>query len=354
MRRSYFASLSNEQTATPAVRSDIAEHAHGRHDWFRTHMLPWMSPHLRRAGTRVVEVGCGTGSQAAAMAQEGASVLGIDISAPSLDAARQRCELMGLSGTEFVLRDASEVCGAVRERGPFDTVLLFAVLEHQRPVERLETLRVCWESLDPGGHMVVGDTPNRLTWTDRHTSLLPFFMSLPEDVAREYAAFSPREGLRADMRRTPNREAANLLLARWGMGVSFHEFEAALGDLSGLVVADGFDPPLCDVMPVTLEERLLYTYWLSRGVAAPVAFVRENLFVILRKPGGEVPRARTVPALLKPLPMEQVGVRGAVRAWATRAAERLKRAVRGAGPSAGPGGEADLRSGVNRARRRGP
>ncbi|MFZ2872904.1 MAG: class I SAM-dependent methyltransferase, partial [Phycisphaerales bacterium] len=276
-----------------------------------------------------VEGGCGTGSQSAVMAEQGASVLGIDISAASLDAARQRCDVLGVSGAEFVQRDAGGVTDVVRDRGPFEAALLFAVLEHQRPVERLATLRACWEALVPGGHLIVGDTPNRLTWTDRHTSLLPFFLSLPEDVAREYAAFSPRESLRADMSHAPDQASANLLLARWGLGVSFHEFEASLGDLSHLVVADGFDPPLCQVMPITLEERLLFTYWLAQGVTTPVGFVRENLFVILRKPGGERPSPlpRGLPTHLRPLPLEQVGVRGALMSWARRKGVRLRQAL---------------------------
>lgn len=327
MRRTYFGGLSDEQASTRSALADIAEHAHGRSEWFRRHMLDWLRPHVRLGGTRVVEVGCGTGSQAAMIAEQGASVLGIDISAASLEAARQRCEVLGVSRAEFVQRDASAVNDVVRERGPFETALLFAVLEHQRPVERLATLRACWKALVPGGHLIVGDTPNRLTWTDRHTSLLPFFLSLPEDVAREYAAYSPRESLGADMRRAPDQATANLLLARWGLGVSFHEFEAALGHLSGLVVADGFDPPLCDVMPVTLEERLLFTYWVARGVTAPVGFVRENIFLILRKPGGAQPAPvqRRPPAHLRPLPLEQVGVRGAVLNWARRTGARLGR-----------------------------
>lgn len=141
--------------------------------------------------------------------------------------------------------------------------------------------------------------------------------------------FSPREGLRADVRRAPDQASANLLLARWGLGVSFHEFEAALGDLSPLVAADGFDPPLCEVMPLTLEERLLFTYWTARGVTAPIGFVRENLFAILRKPGGSrpAPIERGLSAPLRPLPLEQVGVRGALMNWARREGVWLRQAL---------------------------
>lgn len=200
MRRTYFGALSDEQASTRAARADIAGHAHGRSDWFRTHMPAWLMPLLNLDGTRVVEVGCGTGSQSAVMAEQGALVLGIDVSTARVDAARQRCQVLGITGAEFVQREASAVNDEVRARGPFETALLFAVLEHQRPLERLATLRACWESLVPGGHLIIRDTPNRLTWTDRHTSLLPFFLTLPEDVARVRLVLAQR---RTPGRRTP-------------------------------------------------------------------------------------------------------------------------------------------------------
>jgi ubiquinone/menaquinone biosynthesis C-methylase UbiE len=47
------------------------------------------------AGCRVLEVGCGTGNISLALAQRGAKVVGIDVSAPMLAAARRKMPRQG-------------------------------------------------------------------------------------------------------------------------------------------------------------------------------------------------------------------------------------------------------------------
>ena len=39
------------------------------------------------------------------------------------------------------------------------------------------------------------ETPNRLLWWDHHTSILPFYGMLPDDLAIAYADRSPRGDL---------------------------------------------------------------------------------------------------------------------------------------------------------------
>jgi len=60
-----------------------------------------------QAGERVIDVGCGCGATSLAMAQQGAEVWGLDISAPMLDHARARAD--GLSGVTFSVGDAASV-----------------------------------------------------------------------------------------------------------------------------------------------------------------------------------------------------------------------------------------------------
>jgi S-adenosylmethionine-dependent methyltransferase len=93
------------------------------------------------------------------------------------------------------------------------------------------------------------------------------------------------------------------MLARWGRGVSYHEFELALGPLDDLVVGDGFDPEPMSYYGVSLETRLLYTYAVRKGLKVPPGFLRETLDVILRKPGGApLPRRkRDLDAIVRPM-----------------------------------------------------
>ena len=59
------------------------------------------------AGKRVLEIGCGIGSDAEEFAKHGAEYVGIDLSAESVAMSRQRFDLFGLDG-EFHVMDAAD------------------------------------------------------------------------------------------------------------------------------------------------------------------------------------------------------------------------------------------------------
>jgi SAM-dependent methyltransferase len=58
------------------------------------------------AGRRILDVGCGAGALTLAAADRGGRCLGIDISAPLIEAARTRAHLTGAAKAEFVQADA--------------------------------------------------------------------------------------------------------------------------------------------------------------------------------------------------------------------------------------------------------
>ena len=74
-------------------------------------------------------------------------------------------------------------------------------------------------------------------------------------------------------------------LARWGRGVSYHEFELVLGGLAGLVVASGYEPEMLAMFPFQPDEALLHAYFVEQGLDVPLAFTRRDLSFILRKGG---------------------------------------------------------------------
>lgn len=290
------------------ARNEIHDHVRGRFDTCRRWLLPWIRRAIDLRRSRVVEIGCGTASTTAALALEAEHVTAYDIHGPSVEAARQRLELMGLRNVALSQHPAADLLPAVSRGhapGSVDVVLIYAVLEHATHVERLETLRRCWALLRPGGVLVVGDTPNRLTYWDAHTTHLPFFNCLPADLALDYAFRSPRQAFKDDLAyaKSVSPERAADCLARWGRGVSYHEFELALGELEPLIVGDGFDPEPLAYYGVSLETRILYTYARRKGLAVPPAFLRETIEVILRKPDGTAPPrpARDLDAIVRPL-----------------------------------------------------
>jgi S-adenosylmethionine-dependent methyltransferase len=116
----------------------------------------------------------------------------------------------------------------------FDSIIFFASLEHMTLTERLASLRDAWRMLQPGGLLVIIETPNRLWFFDSHTSRLPFFNWLPDKLAFRYSQFSPRENFR-ELYRQYTPEAAEHFLRR-GRGMSFHELEIAIGDVRKLKV----------------------------------------------------------------------------------------------------------------------
>jgi cyclopropane fatty-acyl-phospholipid synthase-like methyltransferase len=68
---------------------------------------------------RALDIGCGTGTNAVAMARRGWRVTGLDFSRRALAAGRARAAAAGVS-VEFLTGDASELRGLT---GPFDYVL---------------------------------------------------------------------------------------------------------------------------------------------------------------------------------------------------------------------------------------
>jgi len=89
------------------------------------------------AGSTVLEIGCGVGAQTVTLAKNspGARILSMDISAPSLDAARATVEREGLSNVAFRRADLFDL--PFRD-GTFDHVFICFVLEHlERPLDGL-------------------------------------------------------------------------------------------------------------------------------------------------------------------------------------------------------------------------
>ena len=107
------------------------------------------------AGARVLDVGCGGGILAEAMAHEGAKVLGIDLA----QAALQVAQLHALeSGAQLEYRLASPEALAADSPGTFDVVTCMEMLEHVPEPDRV--LAAIATLLRPGGHLFVS-TINR-------------------------------------------------------------------------------------------------------------------------------------------------------------------------------------------------
>lgn len=214
-----------------AHEREVNEHLVEALGLYRSDYIPWLDRACGLRGKRVLEIGCGTGASVAALAEQGARVTGIDIDQPSLRVAHDRCRLYGL---DVALEHLSADSIAKFGDNAFDLVLFSASLEHMTSAERLASLQGAWHILPAGGFLAVMDTPNRLWFFDQHTSRLPFYHWLPNDLAFRYARFSPRDNFR-EIYREESADSMQHFLRR-GRGVSFHEFDLAIKPATRLKV----------------------------------------------------------------------------------------------------------------------
>ena len=124
--------------------------------------IPDFAEFDRWRGKRVLEIGCGIGTDTINFARHGAAVTAVDLSEKSLAVARQRAEVFGLSDrVNFVRADAEELDRALHSAASYDLVYSFGVIHHTPNPDRvLEQIR---KQLKPGGELRVM-VYNRRSW----------------------------------------------------------------------------------------------------------------------------------------------------------------------------------------------
>lgn len=284
----YFSDYDQELLDSEEGKIDIENNVFRRYDHSLRHVVPWLSRQIELAGKNVLEIGCGTGSSTAALAHYVHRIEGYDIHSLATQGARKRMEIMGLKNVRLHLIDEDSLIERItKDAGnKYDIIILFAVLEHQTVVERHDTLKACWSLLADGGIMAVIDTPNILHYFDIHTSRLPFLHMLPTRLYARYATHSPRSAFARSFSGAEQNTDTQLDLdiARWGRGVSYHDFELALGqDYKDFIVAEGFEPEILDWYGCTVEEEMLRWYVDRQAFNIPPGFTRCVLNLILKK-----------------------------------------------------------------------
>ena len=110
--------------------------------------LNWIDSIAPLAGKRVLDIGCGGGILAEAMAQKGASVMGIDLADKPLKvAALHKLE----SGVPVDYECIGAEGLAARESGTFDVITCMEMLEHVP--DPASTVRACAALVRPGGQV---------------------------------------------------------------------------------------------------------------------------------------------------------------------------------------------------------
>lgn len=285
LRNHYFAGSPEGYLSTEWGRNDLENHLSRRLETDRNVIIPWLDEVRPLRDTSILEIGCGTGCSTVALAEQGAKVTAIDVDEKSLVVASERCRAYGLEA-DLVQANATEVKRLFSGR-KFDYIIFYAALEHMTVAERLAAMRETWEMLAVGDLWCVIETPNRLWYYDEHTSLLPFHMWLPDELAFAYSQFSPRDNYRELYR--DYTEEARLHFLRRGRGVSFHEFELAMKPVGALKIRSSLDVTkrrrgLLGLAKRRFSDEYCYTSLLRRIVPElHDGFLQSFLYLIIEK-----------------------------------------------------------------------
>ena len=109
--------------------------------------LEWIDALASLLGKQVVDVGCGGGILAEAMARKGAQVLGIDLAGKSLKVAQLHALEAGAEGVRY--REVSAETLAEEQPGHFDAVTCMEMLEHVP--DPAAVVSACARLVKPGG-----------------------------------------------------------------------------------------------------------------------------------------------------------------------------------------------------------
>lgn len=111
--------------------------------------LDWINRIVPLSGQRVLDVGCGGGILADAMARKGAEVVGIDLASKALRIAELHA--LEVQTPNIGYREISAEDLAVEAAGTFDVVTCMEMLEHVP--NPLSVVRACTTLVKPGGHV---------------------------------------------------------------------------------------------------------------------------------------------------------------------------------------------------------
>ncbi len=109
--------------------------------------LDWIARQAPLSGQQVLDVGCGGGILAEAMARQGAEVLGIDLATKSLKVAQLHALESGLSNISY--REVAVEALATERPASFDVVTCMEMLEHVP--DPASVVKACADLVKPGG-----------------------------------------------------------------------------------------------------------------------------------------------------------------------------------------------------------
>jgi SAM-dependent methyltransferase len=268
-------------------------------------LLPFLSRNLPREPRRVLEIGCGKGAKSLPLSLLCENYCAVDIAPGEVEYARAAARDLGVQNVTFLVDEAANTRALLdRQTDRFDLIILYALLEHLTPDEKLDLLSAIWDYLDDEGILFIGEAPNRMIPVDYHSTRSLYFQQMPFDLWPYYLDRVMNKEWRAVMDKAIRAGDWRTTAYRRGVHIGHQEFDLALMPIEALeqhVLADNFDVSILNLYPHEYFEFLklaeLHSYRsFPSGVQVeprrfPAFFSRYYLEVLLSKRARSPPTA---------------------------------------------------------------
>jgi 2-polyprenyl-3-methyl-5-hydroxy-6-metoxy-1,4-benzoquinol methylase len=154
----------NEPRLTPANQEVLDHYYHSYKSGFPQYISAYYTKQTEQVMQlmslheclRILEVGCGCGTESLWFAQQGASVVGIDLSEPRLSVARERAHyLQDKLSCALDVQFQNTSLFTLQQRAEFDLIWMEQAFHHIEP--RSEVPDVLHRLLRPGGYVVIAE-----------------------------------------------------------------------------------------------------------------------------------------------------------------------------------------------------
>ena len=186
----------------------------------KLHYLPKLVDFSSFRGQRLLEVGCGIGTDLARFARGGARVTGIDLSQTAIDLARKNFALNNLSAEELSVANGEQL---PYPNEAFDVVYGHGVIQYTADPAQL--IRECHRVLKPGGTAIFM-VYNRVSWLNALSKVMKVGLEHEDaPVLRKFSISEFRALLTpfAEVTITPERFPVRSRLHKGWKGLAFNK-----------------------------------------------------------------------------------------------------------------------------------
>lgn len=185
----------------------------------KLHYLPVLVDFAGYSGQRLLEVGCGIGTDLVRFAKGGARVTGVDLSETAIDLARKNFEMHGVAAEELVVANGEALPYA---EAAFDVVYGHGVVQYTANAPRL--IREMHRVLKPGGTGIFM-VYNRVSWLNALSKVMKVALEHEDAPVLEKYSIAEFRQLLTPFRETrivPERFPVKSRLHKGWKGVAFN------------------------------------------------------------------------------------------------------------------------------------